>query len=240
MLGRMTTRILAVSGDEADAAVAHRIIAQEKCSHLDNVLEDRLPAAASSDATVQAARRALGIPLRGMAVVTPCRLVEYKGVLLFLEAAALSRSVDTVFVVAGDGALMQGARRWIANKGLERRIMMLGHISPIDPLYEAADVVVLCSQAEGMPYALLEAMRARKPIVATRVSGNSSIVRDGVTGRLVPPDPGQLAGVIDDLLSDAKLRESYGDNARAHFLENCLPDQYAANLLHIYGELRVE
>jgi len=237
LLGKLTTGIVAVSREEADAAVSRRIVPAHKCRRLDNVLDDKPAVCGDLAAGERAAiKSAFGIPPEKMVVAALCRLVEYKGVFRFLESAGLSRAENALFLVAGDGPLMSAAKRWIARRDMRRRILMLGHVPNTDDLYRVSDVVVSCSRAEGMPYVLLEAMRARRAVVATEVPGNRSVIRDGMTGRLVPPDPRCIAGAVDQLLADARLRERYGDNARAYFLDNHLPDNYAAALLGLYGE----
>jgi glycosyltransferase involved in cell wall biosynthesis len=74
---------------------------------------------------------------------------------------------------------------------------------------------ISASHAEGISNALLEAMAARLPVVATAVGGSPEIVRDGVNGRLVPPGaPAALARGILDLLEDAELRRRLGAEGR--------------------------
>jgi len=69
----------------------------------------------------------------------------------------------------------------------------------MEQLYAVSDVVALCSDAEGQPYLLLEAMRAKRPVVATSVIGNDELISHGKTGLLVEPTPQAVAGAIDGL-----------------------------------------
>ena len=77
------------------------------------------------------------------------------------------------------------------------------------------DVVLLTSRWEGLPIALLEAMAAGRPAVASRLPGTSEIIVDGVTGFLVPPgDVEGFAGSVRKLLGDRALREALGRAGR--------------------------
>jgi glycosyltransferase involved in cell wall biosynthesis len=78
-------------------------------------------------------------------------------------------------------------------------------------LLQAADVLVLPSEAEGLPLVVLEAMACARPVVATAVNGTTEAVVDGVTGFLVPPrDADALARAVLRLFDDASLRDRLG------------------------------
>jgi len=99
--------------------------------------------------------------------------------------------------------------------GVERLVHFLGHRPDVPELLAAMDVFVLPSHSEGMPNALLEAMAAGKPVVATRVGGSAEIIRDGENGLLVPPQaPGALASAIGRLRADPALAGLLGAAAR--------------------------
>jgi glycosyltransferase involved in cell wall biosynthesis len=89
------------------------------------------------------------------------------------------------------------------------------------------DVFVLPSHMEGMSNALLEAMAAGRPVVATDVGGNAEVVVDGVTGRLVPPrEPGRLAAAMLELLNDPARASAMGAAGRAR-----VEGHYSARLM---------
>jgi glycosyltransferase involved in cell wall biosynthesis len=82
-------------------------------------------------------------------------------------------------------------------------------------LLAASDVFVLSSDREGLPIAALEALAAGRPVVATAVGDVPTVVRDGVTGKLVPPrDPAALASALVELLGDPERRRHLGANGR--------------------------
>lgn len=83
-------------------------------------------------------------------------------------------------------------------------------------LYKMCDVYVSASMdegAEGLSLALLDAMGARKPVVATAVSGNKDLISDGETGRMVPPgNPEEIAGAVISILEEPNLGKSLGQS----------------------------
>jgi glycosyltransferase involved in cell wall biosynthesis len=99
------------------------------------------------------------------------------------------------------------------------------------------DVFVLPSWAEGMSNALMEAMAAARPVVATAVGGNTEIVSDGATGVLVPVgDPAALARATADLLGDAERGRRLGAAAREFVTERFGAAARVAELADLYRE----
>lgn len=101
-----------------------------------------------------------------------------------------------------------------ADLGLDDRVHLLGYRADVADILAAADAFVMPSLSEGMPLALLEAMFAAKPVVASEVGGVPEVVRSGREALLVPPgDPTTLRRAIQLLLSDRHLRKELGSNA---------------------------
>ena len=117
--------------------------------------------------------------------------------------------------IAGDGPERVPLERLAARLGLEGRVHFVGHQPDVWPYYGAADVIAMPSDSEGSPIALLEAMSAAKPVVATRVGGIPEIIDDHRTGILVPPrDPGALADALAHVLRKPLLAARLGAQAR--------------------------
>ncbi|WP_200883389.1 glycosyltransferase [Thermus sp. 2.9] len=93
---------------------------------------------------------------------------------------------DSLLIV-GQGSLEGVLRRLIAKHRLEDKVFLLGSRSDVPELMNMADAYVMSSAWEGMPMVLLEAHASGLPVVATKVGGNPEVVRDGVSGFLVPP-----------------------------------------------------
>ncbi len=146
------------------------------------------------------------------------RLVEQKGMDLFISAAALiaAQRRDVTFQIAGEGPLREQLAQQIAALGLTDRIRLLGNRSDVPELLMQFSVFVSSSHWEGLPYAVLEALAARRPVVATHVLGTEELIRDNATGLLVPPnDPIALSAAILHLLDDRALAHRLGEAGRA-------------------------
>jgi L-malate glycosyltransferase len=117
------------------------------------------------------------------------RLQEVKGHRFLIEAAAavLRTRADVHFVLVGDGLLRSEIENQAATLGIADHVHLLGDRSDVSRLISGFDLVVLASLHEGLPNAVMEAMRARVPVVATAVGGTKELITDGETGYLVPP-----------------------------------------------------
>jgi glycosyltransferase involved in cell wall biosynthesis len=153
------------------------------------------------------------IETRHPVLVCIANLKKYKGHQYLLEAAALlgARGTPCTLVLAGDGECRAALERQARQLRLDVRF--LGSCAEVGPLLARADVVVLPSLHEGMSNAVMEAMAARRAVVATDVGGTPELLGDH--GILVPPaDAGALASAIGGLLADPRRRASLGAAAR--------------------------
>lgn len=238
LLGRLTTKLVAVAQTEATIAVNSRIVPNYRCIRVTNGLSNgQLLSEKASPTKDSAGKASLGIDRDKRVVVTACRLVEYKGIFRFLKAAELSRAQNTVFLIAGDGELKTPAEKFISERKLSKKVKLLGHISNIEQIYGICDIVALCSDAEAQPYLLLEAMRAKCPIVATSVIGNKELISHGRTGLLTGPWPVSIAKAIDELLADNNKRKELAENAYTYFHKNHTLDKQISELTNIYESL---
>lgn len=125
-------------------------------------------------------------------------------------------------LLVGQGELADVLAQEAQMLGISNEIVFAGQRTDVTRVLATLDVFVLPSRWEGLPNAVLEAMAAGLPVVATKVGGVSEAVIDGMTGLLVPPsDPGSLAQSTIKLLHDTDLRCRMGqagqDYVRAHF-----------------------
>jgi glycosyltransferase involved in cell wall biosynthesis len=145
------------------------------------------------------------------------RLDERKGHRYFLEAvqSLASREPRLFGVIVGEGREKEVLAAQLRTLGLEERVRLVGYWPDLAEALACLDVFVLPSLMEGHPLAVLEAMAASKPVVATSVGGNPEAVEDGVTGLLVPPrDPGALAEAIGALIRDPERAADMGRAGR--------------------------
>jgi sugar transferase (PEP-CTERM/EpsH1 system associated) len=132
-------------------------------------------------------------------VVTVARLSPEKDVanLVRATATAAERAPELRVEVAGGGPCLADLKQLAADLGVGGRIAFLGEVRDIPAVLARARMFVLPSRSEGIPLTVLEAMACGLPVVATRVGGLAEVVRDGVTGLLVPPaDPAALAQAV--------------------------------------------
>jgi glycosyltransferase involved in cell wall biosynthesis len=162
----------------------------------------------------------------------------------FLHAAA--RVVETVptavIHLIGAGPEEATARRLAETLGLGSHVRFLGALEP-DHVWTAVNrfaVAVLSSRSEGMPNTVLEAMAAARPVVATAVGDVPALVRDGVTGFLVPPgDAAALGAAIGRLLKDTALAADLGAAGRRHVLATHGAERIAQAFVDLYRTLGV-
>jgi glycosyltransferase involved in cell wall biosynthesis len=123
---------------------------------------------------------------------------------------------DTALVLIGDGELRASLQQSAINEGVGDAVHFLGDRSDVREWLQGLDLFVLSSLSEGYSMALLEASAVALPIVATDVGGNGEIVRDGVTGSLVPAgNPAALADAMLTLLRHPPQARALGQAARA-------------------------
>jgi L-malate glycosyltransferase len=153
---------------------------------------------------------------RRVIVVANLRPEKAHDVLLRAAVTIVRRFPDATFDVVGDGPQREPLAALTHTLGLERAVRFLGHRDDIPALLAAADIFVLPSRSEAFPNAVLEAMAAGLPVVATAVGGIVELVADTRTGLLVrPDDPASLAARLCDVMLDAPFASRLGEAARA-------------------------
>jgi glycosyltransferase involved in cell wall biosynthesis len=192
------------------------------------------------DGAREATRRALGYAPDDVVVGSLACLKAQKAPLDFVAAAgeALRSDPRLRFFIAGDGELREAVEREIASRGLGDRFRLLGWRQDVPDVLASMDLFVLTSKFEGLPRAVLQAMAAGVPVVATSVGGTPEVVRDGVTGRLVPPgDPAAAANAIVGLAADPALRARCVAEAQARLDEAFDIRRMVADLDRLYLRL---
>lgn len=151
------------------------------------------------------------------------RLSEEKGVRYLIHAASLLKKDKESFklLILGDGPKRYELETLARLQGVDENIEFLGFQNDIEKWLPALDAFVLPSLSEGTPMALLEAMSAGLPIVATAVGGVPGVVSDGVNGFLV--EPGDVYGLKEKMLAlyeNAELRNKLSAGALNTVKEN--------------------
>jgi glycosyltransferase involved in cell wall biosynthesis len=197
-------QLLSETGDRRKVALIH------------NGIELPEPVAAAER---QRIRGALQIPYEALVIATVANLVAYKGHRDLLAALALAKEELPqpwrLVAVGRDDGVGAALKQQAQALDLSGNISWLGERSDVGRLLAASDVFALPSHQEGFSNALLEAMAASLPVIATAVGGNIDAVSDNDTGLLVhAKDPKGLAAAISRLAKDPMLRRRLGDAAR--------------------------
>jgi glycosyltransferase involved in cell wall biosynthesis len=173
-----------------------------------------------SECTRDIVHKNLGLNSGNQGIVTVGNLIPYKGhadLIKALPAILKKRSNVRLFLVGEDRGIQAELEHLASSLGVWDRVHFLGRRDDVPSLLMAMDLYVMASHEEGSSNALLEAMAAGLPIVATDVGGNREALDDGNAGLLVPPrDPQALASAIERLLDDAVLRAQVATRAKSH------------------------
>ena len=177
-----------------------------------------------------------GAPLVGVVG----RLVPVKDVGTFLRAARIVRQSlpECRFAVVGDGEERRQLEAEVGRLGLNGAVHFHGWRRDMDGVYGDLDVVVNCSLNEGTPVALIEALAAGRPVVATRVGGTPDLLGDGARGELVAPrDPEALAQAILGVLRSPEGREARAREAQQYVLSQHSSGRLIGDIDALYREL---
>jgi glycosyltransferase involved in cell wall biosynthesis len=180
--------------------------------------------------------------LRGPAVGLVANIRGSKGHEYFLDAArtVLGERADARFLIVGDGIGFEDVRRRVKEMGLEQRVVMTGFRRDVPEVMAALDVLVLPSiRSEAMSQVIPQALAVGTPVVGTAVGGTPELVRDGETGRLVPPaDAPALAAAILDLLRDPERARALARRGQALVLARHSIDAAMTRTLQVYEAVR--
>lgn len=214
-LSRWTCRHIAVSEDGLRIRHRRERVPLEKLVLIPNGVP--LPDPPVDAEAGHRVRRELGVPPEAPVLGTVGRLVEAKGYPHLIQALVRLREThpDAVWLAVGDGPLRDVLAQRVREAGVADAVVFTGRRDDVPDLLAAMDVWVMSSIREGLPVALLEAMAAARPIVATTVGGIPDAVRDGESALLVPAaDPAALAAAVGRLLDDPALARRLGAAAR--------------------------
>lgn len=179
-------------------------------------IEQVAVAAAGPGPARTAARRVLGLPTDAFVVGTVGNFTPKKDQRTLIDALALLRAATpgAMLTLVGTGKLEDELRSHVRSLGLQHAVVFAGSRDDVQTLLPAFDVFALSSLFEGLSIALVEAMAAGLPCVATAVGGVSEVLQDSVQGRLVPPrSPRALANALIELAGSPDLRTAMSRNA---------------------------
>jgi L-malate glycosyltransferase len=180
----------------------------------------------------------------GEALVTTVGNVRrVKGHDVFIRAAAsvAAQFPKVTFSIAGDVLepdYFAELQALVLDLDLSNRFYFSGGVTNLREHLSAADVFVLPSRSEGFSNAIVEAMAASLPVVATNVGGNAEAVQDGVSGVIVPPEnPDALAAAIVQLLSDPVKAKQMGAEGKRLVAEKFTTKAMITQITSVYESL---
>jgi glycosyltransferase involved in cell wall biosynthesis len=142
---------------------------------------------------------------------------------------------NSVFLVVGKGELKDQLIQKINNNNIQEYYRMAGYQEDLPEILSLIDIFVLSSISEGFPFVVLEAMAAKKPVIATNVGGVPEIITNNVNGILVEPmDPDGLSRAMIVLAKDSKKRISIAENGYKKITDNFSLEKMISATQEIY------
>jgi glycosyltransferase involved in cell wall biosynthesis len=235
LLARSTDRVVCNSKAVIDDVLSHYPIPPERAVLIVNGVD---PVDVAPDERARARAEWAAGPAT-LVVGSVARLSEDKNPMLFLATAARVQAIrpDILFVLVGGGPLGGRVEASAVAQGL-KNLRLLGERSDARRLYPGFDVFILTSHREGMPNAVLEAMAAGIPCVATSVGGSREVVLDGTTGFLVRPgDAEGLSARILELAASSDLRKNLGSAGSARARREYSPEKMVREHEALFDEV---
>lgn len=231
-------------GGLPDAVFAVSELVRQHCIEVDDIDPDRVQTVYNGldlgdwDISEQSAAQ------RDKLLVTTIGNIRHvKGHDLFIRAAAAiaPRYPNVRFSIAGgvlEPSYFEELQTLVRNLNLEDRFHFTGGITDLRGHLSAADIFVLPSRSEGFSNAIVEAMAASLPVVATNVGGNAEAVQNGVTGLIVPTeDSAALAAAISQLLADPAKAKAMGMAGKQRVAERFTTDAMMMQTTTAYRKL---
>ena len=243
LLDRSHTRFEANSRAGAAHYARWLHMAPGSIAYSPNGLDPAVTGTCSPDAA-QALRELLGIAPKAPLVLTLSRFVWGKAPesMLDIFSRVLAAMPDCHYLIAGAGMdedEEMGAL--LSERVFAERVHLLGVQSQVAPLFAAADAFLLPSRVEGFPNAVMEAMAAGLPVVASNAGGIPDLVRHGLDGFLHEAvDLGGMARSVVALMGDAALRKRLGGAGRQRIVEEFSLQKLGDRTLERYAALLAE
>jgi glycosyltransferase involved in cell wall biosynthesis len=209
-------------------------------SHILTIANGVAPASGNPSIAPAEMRRRWGVRDDDFFILSTARLASDKGLEYLIQAAANFPCVERRYrvVIAGDGPLRPRLERLARSLGVGDRVVFLGYREDVADLLAACDLVVLPSLREGLSMALLDAMAAGKPIVATSIGSHLELALQAEIARLVPPaSPEALCEAILGLARDPALMARLGKTAHALFESSYTEDRMLNSYKQLYADL---
>lgn len=225
--GWFADRVITVSDHDLNLARKQRIVSADRLTRVHNGIADVGP-------------ELLANPLVNTVVILmTARFDDQKDHATLLRGlAAVASDVPWRLRLAGEGPNLCAMERLARDLHIADHVEFLGHRTDVPQLLAGSQIFALTSNWEGLPISILEAMRARVPVVASDVGGVHEAVVHGETGFLTGRgDAGEVATALRALIGDPELRRKQADAARRRFLQYFTLDRQMRETIALYDSL---
>lgn len=175
----------------------------------------------------------------GPTLLVVARLTNQKGHRFLIEAlpGLLAEWPSLTCLFVGEGESKKTLQVLARKLGIAKACCFVGAQNNVADWYAAADVVVLPSLSEGLPFVVLEAMAMARPVIASSVNGVPEIIQDGLNGLLVPPrNPHALERAIRSLLRDPIRAARMGKAGRQEMATAFTVDKMIHDTVRVFEE----
>ncbi|ENV13457.1 hypothetical protein F965_01358 [Acinetobacter schindleri NIPH 900] len=191
-----------------------------------------------------------GIPIQDLQIEKvrqfdqPCKIImvarfdDQKDQMTLIQALGLLKNKNWVMEFIGSGPTVERCKQEANKLGLGDKIKFLGQQRNVKDFLNNSDIFVLSTNYEGFPLTILEAMRAKLPVIATNVGGNNESVIDKETGFLTKKNDAQdLSRALSTLIDDRNLAIEMGERGYERFITEFTHDLMLKKTLKIYTEV---
>ncbi len=216
LLRQKTDAAIAVSPAVREFMIHGRHVPAEKIQVIGNGIDTAQFEEPSSD-KIARMKQKYGIPSEKKIIGTLTRFRAEKGNRYLIEAMPEIHEAhpEVVCVLFGEGPLRAELEKLATDLHVQQQVLFPGFVSDIYNAYYMFDVIVIPSVSEGFGLALVEAMAAGRPVVASQVGGMKDIIEDGKTGLFVPPaDAGAIAQAVNRYFDDDTMAAHISASAR--------------------------
>ncbi|MBU2257946.1 MAG: glycosyltransferase family 4 protein [Candidatus Omnitrophica bacterium] len=233
-----TTRIIALTELERSDYIKFKVAAKDKINLIYLGLE--LEPFLQQNFNRPQIKNSLGVTAGELTAAMIGRLETVKGPGFFVEAAKLviKDFTQAKFFLVGEGSLRAKLEKRVEESGLKDSIIFTGWRNNVPEIISVLDVLVLPSLNEAVGIVLIEAQASGIPVVAADVGGTAEVVKDGISGLLVPAaDPGSMAIAISSLFKDPVKRKEMGEAGRVWVKDRFSAQKMTEKIFNLYSEL---
>ena len=220
----LPTRLIAVSHYDCGIALKHKVCKPEKITAIQNGMPDIAPEL-FADASQSPPR-----------LIMVARFKAPKDHKALVQALGELKELPWELLLVGEGETQAEVAKEIQQLDLDDKVKLLGHRDDVDKLLARSQVFILISHWEGFPLTILEAMRAKLPVIASNVGGVGETIIDGETGYLVNSQD-ELVERLRILITNPDKRIEIGNQGRSSYKNNFTLEVQLEKTFNIYNEL---